>query len=314
MADDVLPDGVVGTRPAPGAARGPETSGPDLDDQVAPLHAPGELASGDAGRSRVRARLARLGSNRSPGPVPELEPLLRTVRANHPKADLRDVERAYAVAEYLHREQRRKSGEPYITHPLAVAHDPGRAGHDRRRRWPPRSCTTRSRTPTTRWTRCGADFGDEIASLVDGVTKLDKVKYGQASEAETVRKMVVAMARDIRVLVIKLADRLHNMRTMRWLPPEKQEQQGPRDPGDLRAAGPPPRHEHDQVGARGPLLRDPLPEDVRRDRAPGRPAGARARPVPRPGDRPGRAPTCGPRRSRPWSPGGPSTTTPSTRR
>ena len=67
------------------------------------------------------------------------------------------------------------------------------------------------------------DFGDEVADLVDGVTKLDKVKYGQATEAETVRKMVVAMARDIRVLVIKLADRLHNMRTMRFQPVAKQE-------------------------------------------------------------------------------------------
>jgi GTP pyrophosphokinase len=67
------------------------------------------------------------------------------------------------------------------------------------------------------------DFGDEVAHLVDGVTKLDKVTYGEASAAETVRKMVVAMARDIRVLVIKLADRLHNMRTMRFLPEEKQQ-------------------------------------------------------------------------------------------
>lgn len=66
------------------------------------------------------------------------------------------------------------------------------------------------------------DFGDEVAHLVDGVTKLDKVQLGTAAEAETIRKMVIAMARDPRVLVIKLADRLHNMRTMRFLPPEKQ--------------------------------------------------------------------------------------------
>ncbi len=70
---------------------------------------------------------------------------------------------------------------------------------------------------------CARDFGDDIAALVDGVTKLDKVKYGEAAEAETVRKMVVAMSRDIRVLVIKLADRLHNMRTLRYLPRDKQE-------------------------------------------------------------------------------------------
>ena len=68
-----------------------------------------------------------------------------------------------------------------------------------------------------------SDFGEDIAALVDGVTKLDKVKYGESAEAETVRKMVVAMSRDIRVLVIKLADRLHNMRTLRYLPREKQE-------------------------------------------------------------------------------------------
>ncbi len=68
-----------------------------------------------------------------------------------------------------------------------------------------------------------AEFGPEVAHLVDGVTKLDKVKFGEAAEAETIRKMIVAMARDPRVLVIKLADRLHNMRTLRFLPPAKQE-------------------------------------------------------------------------------------------
>ncbi len=93
--------------------------------------------------------------------------------------------------------------------------------------------------------------------LVDGVTKLDKVTYGEAAQAETVRKMVVAMARDIRVLVIKLADRLHNARTWRYVSQETRAAQGQRDPRDLRAAGAPARHEHHQVGARGPVVRRP---------------------------------------------------------
>ena len=75
-----------------------------------------------------------------------------------------------------------------------------------------------------------ADFGDEVALLVDGVTKLDKVKYGDSAQAETIRKMIVAMSRDIRVLVIKLADRLHNMRTLRYVKQETQERQSPARP------------------------------------------------------------------------------------
>ena len=113
--------------------------------------------------------------------------------------------------------------------------------------------------------------------LVDGVTKLDKVTYGDAAQAETVRKMVVAMSQDIRVLVIKLADRLHNARTWKYVPRAQGREEGPRDARDLRAAGPPAGHEHDQVGAGGPLLRHPLPEGLRRDRAARR--RARARPA-----------------------------------
>ena len=128
--------------------------------------------------------------------------------------------------------------------------------------------------------------------LVDGVTKLDKVTYGEAAQAETVRKMVVAMARDIRVLVIKLADRLHNARTWRYVSQESAAAQGPRDPRDLRAAGAPPRHEHHQVGARGPVVRDALPQGVRRDRAPRRRARPGPRGVPRRRARRRSAPTC----------------------
>ncbi|HEV2635045.1 MAG TPA: bifunctional (p)ppGpp synthetase/guanosine-3',5'-bis(diphosphate) 3'-pyrophosphohydrolase [Actinocrinis sp.] len=186
---------------------------------------PSPGSSGASGASnRVRARLARLGSQRpNSGPSPVLEPLFRIVRAGDPKADLRTLERAYAIAERYHRGQRRKSGDPYITHPLAVTTILAELGMDI-----PTLCAglLHDTVEDTDYAldMLRRDFGDTVALLVDGVTKLDKVKLGEAAQAETVRKMVVAMSRDIRVLVIKLADRLHNMRTMRYMKREKQEQ------------------------------------------------------------------------------------------
>ncbi|MET0741631.1 MAG: bifunctional (p)ppGpp synthetase/guanosine-3',5'-bis(diphosphate) 3'-pyrophosphohydrolase [Candidatus Nanopelagicales bacterium] len=202
---DLPAEGAVRTETAPGA--------------VAP---PGDILTSQTPSSRVRARLARLGGQRGSTVAPVLEPLFATVRQTHPKADLRVLERAYEVAEYHHRDQRRRSGDPYITHPLAVAQILAELG------MPPASLAAALLHDTIEDTEYSLealrqDFGEEIGALVDGVTKLDKVKYGQATQAETVRKMVVAMARDIRVLVIKLADRLHNMRTMRFLPQTKQE-------------------------------------------------------------------------------------------
>ncbi|MDH6625900.1 guanosine-3',5'-bis(diphosphate) 3'-pyrophosphohydrolase [Streptomyces sp. LBL] len=175
--------------------------------------------------NRVRARLARLGVQRSNPYNPVLEPLLRIVRSNDPKietATLRQIENAYQVAERWHRGQKRKSGDPYITHPLAVTTILAELGMD------PATLMAGLLHDTVEDTEYGLDqlrrdFGDQVALLVDGVTKLDKVKFGEAAQAETVRKMVVAMAKDPRVLVIKLADRLHNMRTMRYLKREKQE-------------------------------------------------------------------------------------------
>ncbi|OIV39102.1 GTP pyrophosphokinase [Mangrovactinospora gilvigrisea] len=173
--------------------------------------------------SRVRARLARLGVQRASTYPPVLEPLFRIIRGTDPKAELREIARAYSTADRWHRGQRRKSGDPYITHPLAVATILAELGMD-----PPTLMAgllhdtvedTEYSLDTLR-----RDFGDTVALLVDGVTKLDKVKFGEAAQAETVRKMVIAMAKDPRVLVIKLADRLHNMRTMRYLKREKQEQ------------------------------------------------------------------------------------------
>ncbi|GGO82416.1 RelA/SpoT family protein [Wenjunlia tyrosinilytica] len=172
--------------------------------------------------NRVRARLARLGVQRSSPYNPVLEPLLRIVRSNDPKTDLRRLERAYQVAERWHRGQKRKSGDPYITHPLAVTTILAELGMD------PATLMAGLLHDTVEDTEYGLDalrrdFGESVALLVDGVTKLDKVKFGEAAQAETVRKMVVAMAKDPRVLVIKLADRLHNMRTMRYLKRDKQE-------------------------------------------------------------------------------------------
>ncbi|MFH7598020.1 bifunctional (p)ppGpp synthetase/guanosine-3',5'-bis(diphosphate) 3'-pyrophosphohydrolase [Streptomyces racemochromogenes] len=184
------------------------------------------LPAKPAGSSnRVRARLARLGVQRSNPYNPVLEPLLRIVRSNDPKietATLRQIEQAYQVAERWHRGQKRKSGDPYITHPLAVTTILAELGMD------PATLMAGLLHDTVEDTEYGLDqlrrdFGDAVALLVDGVTKLDRVKFGEAAQAETVRKMVVAMAKDPRVLVIKLADRLHNMRTMRYLKREKQE-------------------------------------------------------------------------------------------
>ena len=170
----------------------------------------------------VRRRLARLGAQRGAAVNPVLEPLIKTIRATHPKADVRTVERAYDVAAYWHRDQKRKSGDPYITHPLAVATILAELGMNTETICAALLHDTVEDTPYT-LVELRGEFGEDIAALVDGVTKLDKVKYGASAEAETVRKMVVAMSRDIRVLVIKLADRLHNMRTLRYLPREKQE-------------------------------------------------------------------------------------------
>jgi len=226
------------------ARGGNDTSAPASAPSGAPAHGNGPRPSAEAASarserpaagltparssgssSRVRARLARLGVQRSTPYNPVLEPLLRIVRGNDPKIDssgLRQIERAYQVAERWHRGQKRKSGDPYITHPLAVTTILAELGMD------PATLMAGLLHDTVEDTEYGLDtlrrdFGDQVALLVDGVTKLDKVKFGEAAQAETVRKMVVAMAKDPRVLVIKLADRLHNMRTMRYLKREKQE-------------------------------------------------------------------------------------------
>ena len=212
------------SEPVSAPVSGPVTDGVPVP--VAPeLPAPDRTAepagpAGPSGRT-MRARLARMATKSQPG-NPVLEPLFRVVRANHPKADLALIERAYLAAEQAHGTQLRKSGDPYITHPLAVATILADIGMTE-----PTLCAAllHDTIEDTSYTldELRRDFGDEVGDLVDGVTKLDKVRYGDSAQAETIRKMIVAMSRDIRVLLIKLADRLHNMRTLRYLRQDTQE-------------------------------------------------------------------------------------------
>ncbi|WGD36303.1 bifunctional (p)ppGpp synthetase/guanosine-3',5'-bis(diphosphate) 3'-pyrophosphohydrolase [Lysinibacter sp. HNR] len=165
----------------------------------------------------LRRLVPRIFSKGSPPGA--VDALIKTVRASHPKSDLTVIERAYTVAERAHRGQKRRSGEPYITHPVAVAQILADLGVG------PMTAAAALLHDTVEDTsysldQLRADFGDEVTMLVDGVTKLDKVKYGDSAQAETVRKMIVAMSKDIRVLIIKLADRLHNARTWGFVPAE----------------------------------------------------------------------------------------------
>jgi GTP pyrophosphokinase len=213
------------TRPVglPAETRLPDGDASALTDGVPGDGAAGNGASGAAVHPGVRRRLGRFATSRGGAVNPVLEPLIKTARATHPKADIRLIERAYEVAAKCHADQSRKSGDPYITHPLAVATILAELGMNHETLCAALLHDTIEDTTYT-LDELQRDFGDDIAALVDGVTKLDKVKYGEAAQAETVRKMVVAMSRDIRVLVIKLADRLHNMRTLRYLARPKQEQ------------------------------------------------------------------------------------------
>jgi guanosine-3',5'-bis(diphosphate) 3'-pyrophosphohydrolase len=206
MADD---PGTGQAVQAPPGAQIPETQ---------PLEIP--KTSTSASR-RVRARLARRMTAQRSAVNPVLEPLVAVHRENFPKADLSVLQKAYEVAAQRHADQMRHSGDPYITHPLAVANILAELGMDTTTLVAALLHDTVEDTGYT-MEALTADFGEEVAHLVDGVTKLDKVALGTAADAETIRKMIIAMARDGRVLVIKVADRLHNMRTMRFLPPEKQ--------------------------------------------------------------------------------------------
>ncbi|GAA2064068.1 HD domain-containing protein [Streptomyces cheonanensis] len=173
-------------------------------------------------------RLRRLGRAAVFGPaaprhrLPDaIEHIAQVHRRHHPGADLDALRRAYLLAESAHRGQLRKSGEPYITHPLAVTLILAELGAETTTLTASLLHDTVEDTEVT-LDQVRAGFGAEVELLVDGVTKLEKVEYGAAAEPETFRKMLVATGTDVRVMSIKLADRLHNMRTLGVMRPEKQ--------------------------------------------------------------------------------------------
>ncbi|MEV0243838.1 HD domain-containing protein [Streptomyces sp. NPDC050674] len=196
--------------PLPGAVSGPVTP-------TAPRR-----------KARPRIDLRRLGRAALLGPaargrLPDaISHVVDAHRAHHPDADLEPLRHAYVLAESSHRGQMRKSGEPYITHPLAVTLILAELGAETTTLTASLLHDTVEDTDVT-LDQVRDQFGEEVRYLVDGVTKLEKVDYGAAAEPETFRKMLVATGNDVRVMSIKLADRLHNMRTLGVMRPEKQE-------------------------------------------------------------------------------------------
>jgi guanosine-3',5'-bis(diphosphate) 3'-pyrophosphohydrolase len=178
-------------------------------------------------KARPRIDLRRLGRAALLGPATRdrlpaaISHVVDAHRAHHPDADLEPLRRAYVLAESSHRGQMRKSGEPYITHPLAVTLILAELGAETTTLTASLLHDTVEDTDVT-LEQVREQFGEEVRYLVDGVTKLEKVDYGAAAEPETFRKMLVATGSDVRVMSIKLADRLHNMRTLGVMRPEKQ--------------------------------------------------------------------------------------------
>ena len=234
------------------------------------LHVPASKAERNGRRSPLPPVAAPFASSRALDAAEKR--IEKELHERYPGADLAPVAEAYRFAREAHGPQRRASGEPYVTHPLAVAADPRRA-RARPDRGPggaaarhPRGHRVLARRPSR------SASGPEVAHLVDGVTKLSKfsARSHEEQQAENIRKMFLAMAEDIRVVLIKLADRLHNMRTLGALPIEKQLRIARQTAGDLRAARRAAGHLAVQVGARGPVLQGPRAGGLPEPREPAR--------------------------------------------
>ena len=184
-----------------------------------------QTGAGDTGATRRPPAIPRPRLRRGEPTQPSLiDPVLKKVRGYNPKADVREIARAFAFAEASHEGQKRKSGEDFITHPVAVADVladlPARHDHEYQ------AALLHDTVEDTSVTLEGLEeeFGGEVARIVDGLTKLDRFEFRtrEQEQARNLRKMFLAMAEDPRVILIKLADRLHNMRTLGPLAPERQ--------------------------------------------------------------------------------------------
>ena len=150
--------------------------------------------------------------------------LIDTIRKYRPATDLSQIEKAYKMASAAHKDQKRRSGEPYIIHPVSVAIILAELELDKESIIAGILHDIVEDTDVT-LEQVRQEFGDEVALLVDGVTKLTQLSYSKDKveiQAENLRKMFLAMAKDIRVIVVKLADRLHNMRTLEYMNTKKQ--------------------------------------------------------------------------------------------
>ena len=183
------------------------------------------------------------------------EDLAEKVRKNHPEAALEMIQRGYVVSAKYHKGQVRMSGEAYLTHPLEVANILAELKLD------VVTITAGLLHDVIEDTLMSGEelrsqFGDEVFQIVDGVTKISQVQFTSRhqKQADNFRKMLLAMVDDIRVLFVKLADRLHNMRTLQYLPPDARERISQGNAGNICTAGPPAWHGKDSRRTGGPCL------------------------------------------------------------